>query len=711
MNSASLSDVHPTAAACVRDLRARFPHTPFLTLGQTVLWDEPTKAAFCRILEAVAPDARMMAAIHDTDYFAKLPAGQSEIAADAPPFVMLEHNDGDTRGLWSAAGEISAFTGSETVTTRAVLTSLGVAFDRVARRYPGGESALLNNETAAWGWRAIVHTGTQPLIAADVKLHEVLPALREQLNWAFAQSYQIAPAGKDTLDVDAQILGWVDEYASENSTATLSDLYRWLTPKLWCLVRGGGGCNLETSTSMELFRFNNQTCDLPRFQFLDLFLNAQTRDIARQCYDESLAGSGIYTLDAFGAGATPFDVVIPGRGRGTLRLDGESLFIETETPITLCLDCNCQSVDDLAALLEAQFGPQVAIVGKAVALISMLAAEFIFVFHEKASSYTSRTQKMNNALRARGLSLELHPMLRLQYETWDALQCVEAELQLPPHLARAYGSATVSARTFGECWQCACGREDAVLEQLTPLHAPRDLMKFLAHEDESWQAKRAEYEVARERVLGAQTQVKALKIEIEALRENSKAAKIVVRETERAKGDDWRARVQPLRERIFDLKEAAAARTNPLDENGVARRLSKDERKTQNELLARENEEVTQLRARIESLKTEREQFDETVKSALSEARAAEKDAVEKTQHLVELQRAPEVQAARETMAQLQYKVELARLRRTRDAYTVTHGLRYTNLRPTAWWFPLVSPDANWFRQLARTTQARIEDL
>ncbi len=62
-------------------------------------------------------------------------------------------------------------------------------------------------------------------------------------------------------------------------------------------------------------------------------------------------------------------------------------------------------------------------------------------------------------------------------------------------------------------------------------------------------------------------------------------------------------------------------------------------------------------------------------------------------------------------MAQLQYEVELARLRRTRDAYTVTHGLRYTNLRPTAWWFPLVSPNGEWFRQFARTTQARIEDL
>ena len=184
-----------------------------------------------------------------------------------------------------------------------------------------------------------------------------------------------------------------------------------------------------------------------------------------------------------------------------------------------------------------------------------------------------------------------------------------------------------------------------------------------------------------------------------------------MRETERAKGNDWRARVQPLRERIFDLKEAAMARTNPLNESGAPRRLSKDARAAQNELLARENEEISALRARIETLKIERENFDETIKAALAQSRAAQKDSADKTQQLVELQRAPAVQEARETMAQLQYEVELARLRRTRDAYTVTHGLRYTNLRPTAWWFPLVSPDANWFRQLARTTQARLEDL
>ena len=47
----------------------------------------------------------------------------------------------------------------------------------MARDYPGGMAALLNNETNAWGWRALVHTEPRPLIAGDVKLRDIGPAL------------------------------------------------------------------------------------------------------------------------------------------------------------------------------------------------------------------------------------------------------------------------------------------------------------------------------------------------------------------------------------------------------------------------------------------------------------------------------------------------------------------------------------------------------
>jgi hypothetical protein len=67
-----MSDFHPSTVDAIKELRTRYPDAPFLTLGQTVLWDEPLKAAFCRLLEALAPEALIVAGVHDTDYFAKL---------------------------------------------------------------------------------------------------------------------------------------------------------------------------------------------------------------------------------------------------------------------------------------------------------------------------------------------------------------------------------------------------------------------------------------------------------------------------------------------------------------------------------------------------------------------------------------------------------------------------------------------------------------
>jgi hypothetical protein len=53
---------------------------------------------------------------------------------------------------------------------------------------------------------------------------------------------------------------------------------------------------------------------------------------------------------------------------------------------------------------------------------------------------------MNNLLRENGIALHLHPMLRLQYSTWNSLAEVEAQFHLPPHLARAFDEDTISGQ-------------------------------------------------------------------------------------------------------------------------------------------------------------------------------------------------------------------------------------------------------------------------
>jgi hypothetical protein len=706
----------------VRDLRARFPHAPFLTLGQTVLWDEPVKAAFCRVLEDLAPDATIVAAIHDTDYFAKL----SHLQECDQKFVLLEHNDGDTRDLWSAAGEISCLLGSETLPTRHKLVENGVAFERVAREYSGGATALLNQETAAWGWRAIVHTEPKPLLAGEVLLRDIAPILLEQLRWAFDESLRCigstplaveegdancsCPQPCESREVAGRITRWVEEYTAANEDATLSQLYRALTPRLWALVRGEGSCNLQTSHSLKLFRFNRETAKYPRFKFLELFLDTQIRENAKACYDDAVRGSGIYTLDQFGMGALPFDVVIPGRGRGTLRVQKNSIAIETEPPIFLKCD-DCDSVEKLATTLEEKFGDEVVIVGKAVTLISMLAHELIFVFHEKASSYTKLTRKMNASLRARGIEMNLHPLLRLEYSTWDALANVEARFVLPAHLENAFGKKEISAREFSERWQEVCQAQDAAREKLKNCRAPRELMQFFAIENAAWQNRQQEYSRAREVISNLSREARVLQSQSAKLRESAKKLRDCAAQIEREKGEDFRSHMLPLLRRIGDIKETAFARLNALDENGNPRKLSKSERLELAALEQREEAEVQEVRARIEVLKTERAQFDERIQVERNAAAQSQSEARVLIAQRVELESSAQAVAAREAISHLEYEAELGKLRRVRDAIITSESLRYTNVRPTAWWLPLVSPDGKWFESLAKTAHARIEEI
>ncbi len=711
----------------VADLRACFPRAPFLTLGQTVLWDEPIKAAFCRALEELAPEATIVAAVHDTDYFAKLSHSDGE-ESSGEKFAILEHNDGDTRDLWSAAGEISSLFGSETVPTRSKLSESGVQMELIAKNYPGGMKALLNNETAAWGWRALVHTEAKLLLAGEVLLADIAPKLLEQMRWAFDETLRCigsTPGLEEeqtdaecqcaqpcaSREVAARVLRWAQEYSQSQPDATLSDLYRHLTPRLWALVRSGGSCNLQTSHSLKIFRFNRETHSFPRFEFVDLFLNPKTRETACRAYDDAVRGSGIYTLDQFGAGALPFDVVLSGKGRGTLRVRDNAIFIETEPRLSIPIEQPCHSASQLAEILEARFGEDVVLVGKAVSLISMLSREMIFVFHEKASGYTRHTQKMNAQIRAEGIELPLHPLLRLEYSTWSALQNVPTQLTLPPHLARAFNCETIAASEFAARWKTVCDEQDAARESLKACRSPRELLAHLSKDDANWRNAATEFGAAREIIALISQRARALQTQTEELRAAAKTQIQTAGQIERDKGDDFRARVLPLRERIRDINEAAAARQTPTDEIGAPRKITKAERAQNVELAKTEAIEIENLRSQIEELQTERVHFDAEIFQSREAASGLREQAKTLVEQRIEMEKSADAIAAREAIARWKYAAELERLRRVRDAITAAEGLRYTNLRPTAWWLPMVSPDGKWFEKLATTARARVEEI
>ena len=113
------------------------------------------------------------------------------------------------------------------------------------------------------------------------------------------------------------------------------------------------------------------------------------------------------------------------------------------------------SVKELAEKL-AHLG-EITLVGKAVSLLPMLAAEFVLVFHEGASSYSSRTRALTEEMAKRGISLpKLRPILRVEYKTWDALRavpCAESTVvTLPEFLRQALGRERITLMDFAVCW-------------------------------------------------------------------------------------------------------------------------------------------------------------------------------------------------------------------------------------------------------------------
>jgi hypothetical protein len=536
-------------------------------------------------------------------------------------------------------------------------------------------------------------------------LRDIYPALRQQLQWAFRESLQIL--GQSENAVTQKMLEWLDEFHAQNSHATLTECYQFFTPKLWTLVRGEAACPLETGSTTELLRFNKSTFALPRFGLVELFLNPATRETARRCYNEAVQNSGIYQLEQFGAGALPFDVVIPGEGRGTLRLHQNNIIIETEKPQVICNDCNPENLQQLAEMLESTFGPDVTLVGKAVTLISMLGAEYIFVFHEKASSYTAFTQKMNQSLRDAGMKLALHPMLRLRYSTWDSLDSVETNFTLPPHLADAFETPQISATQFANQWQNVCDQQDTILKQLSARRAPRDLLAWLAGKNNEWNQKLSAYDNQRQSMNTLRARIEEHRQNAAAAREKAKTVGRKSVDLETAQGEHWRAHLLPLKRQIEDIREAAFKRQL----QQATQKLSKPERATEQELRAQEEAQIAALKSTFEQHLPRRQELFDQIDTLRAAARSHKTAARKFIEAQAALEKADEMQQLRRTLRALEDEAETERLHRVRNAILTSEGLRYTNYRSTAWWLPLVSPDNKWFEELVSSAEARVEEL
>jgi hypothetical protein len=675
---------HLSVTNAIVRLKDEHPDTPFIALGQTVFWDEPVKAAWRRILDSQWPQAQMIAAVHDTDYFAKTSAHFSH----NNPYAMVEHNDGDTRDLWSAAGEMSTLFGSEDIPTRQVYERFGAPFSKLASCCPQGKTVFFRKRTAAWGWRGLVHVGSYPPISRDISLSEFIPALLEQLHWGFNEAlHRIDEAHRAESERFANnVIEWVRNYACQApDNASLSDLYCHILPKFYEALLGEAPKNLKIDRSTDLFLFNTKTYQLPRFRIAELFVDPKTRAIATDAYNKAVIGGGMYGLDSFGEGAIPFDIALPGHGRGSIRIFDNRLVIDwrggsqeiaSEAPI--------ESLRDLAKVVEDNLGEGCALIGKAVPLIDMLGAEFIVLFHETASAYSQRTGVMNKLIRATGIALDLKPIVRIAYPTWDALRDANLSVRflLPPHLSKQFenGDTPISASDFAKNWRSAVNGSKELLKEIENARGPRALMQLLEKQSipgSSWPHLAPEYEGHLSSLAQLAYECLEYKKRVALLKEQIKVDRRNRVFLELDKGIDFRKSLFPL------LNE------NPSSERDKA-----------------------VISDRIKHEETRRiVMFDQKIDDITKSISDAKKEIRRLRAECKKIERSNQARIIRERIDEIIKEAELGRIDLIRSAYISSASLPHTQARPSAWWLPFVDSSGRWFNAITEGLSVRFEEL
>ncbi len=607
------------------------------------------KAGLALAAKRVGSARTFIAGVHDTDYFAKLPSGQRQPGR----FKALPHNDTSTRGLWSAAAEFSALFGSETVITREMLLSAGLRLAAVQRARPN----ILDEATEAWGWRGIVSLDEHAPVTADIPLHQIIKELCGTLDWALQSSLECLSGGTHDISkhlVD-QLHSRICEHADELGLSVAA-FYRRILPELY-EFSANAPVSPETTRTTDLLKFNTLTCHLPRFELLERFVNPATRAQAAQAYDEAIVGSSMYDLTKFGTGAIPFDLVIPGRGRGTIRIGTKGAVIMTDPPQFLTFKQAPESLHDLARVIEEKCGPDCVVVGKAVTLIGMLAREFVFVFHEGASSYVSSSRKLHELL-----GHTVHPILRIRYDAWDAMRVCCSWLKLPKPLQRPFGAEEICAPSFAARWLSVAEEQEKLLADLGGLKRPIELIRFLHRTlGGAWSNLAEEYENLHTRLSQLNRSIEEIRRERHAIYGERRKLSVARLQAEADKGCHFR-------ETIFEKEPTAEAIAERLRLTGVVEAVIHAK---------------TELQAQMHQLRKQQN----------------------------ELVRDEEVRRIHDRRQTIELEAELKRLTLIREAIIASKGLRNANRRPSAWWFRLVCPDGLWFRETVDTAAYYLEAI
>lgn len=668
---------HPSVKKALNDLKKRFGELTIAAFGQTVFWDEPMKSVLVPMLKAYCPNARMIVGPHDADYFGKCPGLRRP-----ERFVTCEHNESATSGIWAAAGEISALFGAEAVPTHAKLAAAGVDFAKI-RRMGNRYDQLIERGTTAWGWRGVVESGVGNSVFRDLATEDVSAEVEKLIEWALEGTLSQLENRAAHEQSASELLNTFRESARRPENAALTKVYQSMWPYFYSRLLGYEPDGITVTSTCELFQFNRRTCRLPRFRLVDYFLNPETSLICREAYSSSVKGSGIYALDRFDEGALPFDLVLPGRGRGTMVVRGKELAVDLDPAVVVSLDSPLISTDQLAEVIETQFGPGTSLVGKAIANAFMFTSEFVFALNVHGSAYVTRTRKMARFMADHGIPVKLMPILRLRYKTWDSLEVLDETFCLPEHLAAAWEAPEVTAKSFARDWRSVVERKKALLQTLRTMKSTRELLRLLIQVDgDRWSETLEVYVRAKRKLLALQRGVCAEKQRAHALREEIKSLMEDANRLQYARGQISRLE-KSLRRRLLDLKKSRQAESEFHALRSQLDNLAKEE-------LEGIDGKLVSIRRKILELKAERAK---TVASYRSR------------------ELGPEAMEAKKSIIAAEAETQAAKFTLVEKAIRVVEGLPYTDHRPTAWWLPVVDPKGEWFRAILESTELEIEEM
>lgn len=673
----------PTEATCLADvLRALEAfHAPLVHFGQTVFWDEPTKALLLPTMREAGVSLPVWAGVHDTDYFSKLPPAPGLEG----PAAVLPANDGTTRDLWAAAGECAIPFGGEHRVTLRFLSRHGVPVSRLIELTPGGREAFIETYTEAYGWRGLARIGGEDITARDVLTREIGEYLQELLRWALQGSLDMVADVETRLTAEhyaSRMLRRLDLAVQAHADESLTECFRTILGHVIGQLAGGRPDALTITASSIEMRFNRATCGRRRFEPLEPFLDPATRDAARQAYDRAVAHTGIYSLDDFGEGALPFDLVVPGRGRGSLRCTRTEAYVDLpEGSVMLGSARGLTKREQLAALVVRRFGPDCALVGKALVFPLMLLSETVMVLAETGSAYVSTgTRRLAEGLRDAGIRLTTHPVLRLRYHTFSSMGAMDCELALPEHLADAFGQTHITSREFAERWHDVVAQARSVLERLRECPGPGAVLEIMAAKGPKHAERLRKHECVRRRMREHGRVLAHMSGELRSLAAEAKELGRRVRELEAQSGSIRRERLKPL--------WAALDNTSSPEIRDALQR----------EIDALEVERGA-LQGSIQDLKLKAhemgQQWGRQRRAIVSEQRTGLSSVIHDETHVIEDAAAWE------------------RLRLVRSAYLTTQ-LEAADRRPSGWWFPLLSRQTGageWYAEVSRRTEGWLEIL